>query len=125
MSTQRLDQFSNQRYLNLESYRKNGTPVATPLWFAVKDQRFFIYSIADAGKVKRIRNNPKVRIMPCDVRGKPKGEWVEANARVVDERGAALGHDLLNQKYRWMKRLGDAFSRFMGRQRVVIALDLI
>lgn len=125
MSTKKLEQFSNQRYLNLESYRKNGTPVATPLWFATENDTIYIYSRANAGKVKRIGNNPKVRIVPCDARGKPKGEWVDANALVLDERGAALGHELLNNKYRWMKRLGDAFSKLMGRQRVVIALDCL
>jgi uncharacterized protein len=49
--------------------------------------------------VKRIQNNPKVRIVPCDMRGKPKGEWVEVKARILDERGAEVGHKLLNKKY--------------------------
>lgn len=118
-------QFVNQRYLNMESYKKSGQPVATPLWFAEQDGTFYIYSVANAGKVKRIRNNPKVRIVPCDVRGKPKGEWVEARARILEERGAALGYRLLNEKYGWMKRIGDFFSRLRQRQKVVIALEII
>jgi uncharacterized protein len=125
MSTNSLTKFANQKYLNMETYRKTGKPVATPVWFAEENGTLYIYSLANAGKVKRIRNNPQVRIVPCDVRGKPNGEWVEVKARILDERGAALGHRLLNQKYGWMKRIGDAFSQLRQRRRVVIAMDLI
>jgi uncharacterized protein len=124
MSTKDLAQFANQKYLNMETYRKTGKPVATPLWFAEENGTFYIYSLANAGKVKRIRNNPNVRIVPCDMSGKPKGEWIGAKARILDQRGATLGHELLIKKYGWMKRIGDVFSKLMQRQRVVIALDL-
>jgi PPOX class probable F420-dependent enzyme len=125
MSPNRLTQFANQKYLNLETYRKTGKPVATPVWFAEENGIFYIYSLAHAGKVKRIRNHPRVRIVPCDVRGRPTGEWIEAKAQILDERGAALGHQLLNKKYGWMKRIGDAFSQLRQRQRVVIAIETV
>jgi PPOX class probable F420-dependent enzyme len=125
MSTNRLAAFAHETYLNLETYRKTGTPVATPVWFAEAHGTLYIYSRADAGKVKRIRQNPTVRIVPCDARGQRKGAWVEAKAWILDARGAALGHALLNQKYGWMKRIGDAFSWLRQRQRVVIAIDLV
>ena len=124
MSTNSFTQFVNQKYLNMETYRKTGKPVATPVWFAEANGTLYTYSLANAGKVKRIRNNPKVRIVPCDVRGKPKGEWVEAKGRILDEPGATRGHELLNKKYGWMKRIGNVFSKLMQRQRVVIALDI-
>jgi PPOX class probable F420-dependent enzyme len=125
MSTNGFTQFASQRYLNMETYKKTGEAVATPVWFAEENGTFYTYSLANAGKVKRIRNNPKVRIVPCDVRGKPKGEWVEAKARILDERGAALGHKFLNEKYGWMKRIGDAFSKLRKRQRVVISMRIV
>jgi PPOX class probable F420-dependent enzyme len=125
MSTNSLTQFANQKYLNMETYRKKGKPVATPVWVAEENGTLYIYSLGNAGKVKRIRHNPKVRIVPCDVRGSPKGEWIEVKARILDERGAALGHRLLNKKYGWIKKIGDAFSKLRHRQRVVIAMDLI
>ena len=65
--------------------------MATPVWFAEENGTLYMYSLAHAGKVKRIRNNPKVRIVPCDVRGKLKGEWVETKARILDERGPHWG----------------------------------
>jgi PPOX class probable F420-dependent enzyme len=125
MSTKGLAQFAHQKYLNMETYRKTGRPVATPLWFAEENGTLYIYSLANAGKVKRIRNNSNVRIVPCDFRGKPKGEWVEAKARILDERGAKFGHELLIKKYGWKKRIGDICSKLMQRQRVVIALDML
>jgi len=124
MSLHQLAQFAGQKYLNLETYQRNGRPVATPLWFAEEHGTFYIYSLAYAGKVKRIRRNPHVRIVPCDMRGNPKGGWVDATARMLDEDGAARGHQLLNQKYGWIKRVGHVVSRLRRRQRVVIALDV-
>ena len=125
MKDRRLSQFSNQNYLNLESYRKAGTAVTTPMWFAEQNGILYVYSLANAGKVKRIRNNPRVRVVPSDLRGKPKGEWVDAEARIMDSPGAARGHRLLNEKYGWMKRLGDVFSKLRKRERVVIAIEIV
>lgn len=69
-----LAQFDGARYLNLETYRRDGRAVRTPLWFAESGGLLYVYSLADAGKVKRMRNNPRVRLAPCDIRGKLKGE---------------------------------------------------
>ena len=117
-----LDQFEGQKYLSLESYRKDGRAVATPVWFAEEAGVFYIYSLADAGKVKRIRNTPRVRIAPCDVRGKLKGPSVDAEAHILDASGEEYGHTLLNQKYGLLKRIGDFFSRLRSRKRAVIAI---
>ena len=124
MSNEKLNQFAGQKYLNLETYRKNGEAVATPVWFAEDAGVLYIYSLANAGKVKRIRNNPRVRVMPCDVRGKPKGEWVEARARVLDDAGAERAHRLLDKKYGWMKKIGGLYSKLMKRERAAIAIEL-
>jgi hypothetical protein len=59
------------------------------------------------------------------VRGKPKSGGVEAKARILDERAATLGHELLNKRYGWMKGIADAFSKLRRRRKVVIALDII
>ena len=124
MSDEKLNQFAGQKYLNLETYRRNGEAVATPVWFAEDAGVLYIYSLANAGKVKRIRNNPRVRVMPCDVRGKPKGEWVEARARVLDDAGAERAHRLLDKKYGWMKKIGGLYSKLMKRERSAIAIEL-
>jgi PPOX class probable F420-dependent enzyme len=125
MSLNSLAAFAHQKYLSLETYRKTGTPVATPVWFAEAHGTLYVYSLANAGKVKRIRTNSQVRIVPCDIRGHPQGTWVDATARILDAGGAAYGHQLLNQKYGWIKRIGDLFSRLRQRARVVIAIDIV
>ena len=117
-----LDQFTNKKYLNLESFRKSGKAVATPVWFAEAGGELFIYSLADAGKVKRIRNNPRVRIVPCDMRGKPEGEWIEARARIITGAEADTANHLLTRKYGLLKRIGNLFSKIMNRKRDVIAI---
>lgn len=121
MSGGGLEQFKDEKYLNLETFRKNGTPVATPVWFAEERGTFYVYSRADAGKVKRIRNNPRVRVAPCDVRGKLKGDWVEATARIAPSEDRH-GHELLNKKYGWLKRIGDFFSRLRKTKQAIIAI---
>src|SRR5213592_1747771 len=103
MSSGKLSQFAGEKYLNLETCRKNGKAVATPVWFAEDNGVLYIYSLADAGKVKRIRNNSRVRIGPCDVRGKLKGPWDDAEALILDDSGAEFGHKLLNRKYGALK----------------------
>jgi PPOX class probable F420-dependent enzyme len=124
MSNEKISQFAGQKYLNVETYRKIGNAVATPVWFAEDAGVLYIYSLANAGKVKRIRNNPRVRVMPCDMRGKPKGEWVEARARILDAAGAERAHRLLDKKYGWMKKIGSLYSKLMKRERAAIAIEL-
>ena len=54
-----IGQFANAKYLNLETFRKTGVGVRTPVWFAQEADTFYVYTLPDAGKAKRIRNNPR------------------------------------------------------------------
>ena len=116
-------QFADAKYLNLETFRKTGVGVRTPVWFAQEGNSFYIYTLPNFGKTKRIRNNPKVRIAPCDMRGNLRGEWLDANARICDGSEAAHGQELLRRKYGLMKVIGDFFSRLRGRTQIVIAIQ--
>ena len=116
--------FANENYLNLETYKRDGTPVVTPVWFGEENAELYVYSLADAGKVKRIRNNPRVRVAPCDMRGKLKGEWVNGHARFLDGAEVEHANRLLDQKYGFMKRFGNLTSKLLGRKRTFIAIQL-
>ncbi len=120
-----FSQFASAKYLSLETFRKSGVGVRTPVWFAQLPGRpiFYLYSEADAGKVKRIRNNPEVRVAPCNFRGKVTGEWVHGRARICGAEEAAQGQQLLRSKY-WLKRIGDFFGRIMGHRNAVLAIEL-
>ena len=120
-------QFATAKYLSVETFRKSGVGVRTPVWFAadpVVPSTFYLYSEADAGKVKRIRNNPRVRVAPCDIRGKVQGAWVDAHARICQGAEATKGQELLKSKYGLMKRIGDFFSRLRGRTHTILAIHL-
>jgi uncharacterized protein len=124
MHSPHLTSFATQKYLNLESFKRDGTPVQTPVWFAEDQGVLYVYTLANAGKVKRIRRNPHIRIAACTMRGQVIGPWVEADATIVDATTAAHGHVLLRRKYGWRKGLGDLVSRLLHRERVVLALRL-
>ena len=119
--------FERHKYLNLETFRKNGQGVRTPVWFAGDPaggapQKLYVYSTADSGKAKRIRNNARVRLAPCDARGKLRGDWVEARAEIVTGAEAARGLRLLNRKYFPWKQLLNFFAMFSRNQRIVFAI---
>src|SRR5215472_6286552 len=118
--------FAGQKYLNLETFKKNGQGVKTPIWFAADPSRdltsdsarLFAYTIGNSGKVKRIRNNGSVRIAPCDMRGNVSGEWVEARAEIISGGDAEYGDRLLNKKYLPWKQLLNFFASFRRKGRV-------
>ncbi len=114
--------FAGQTYISLESFKKNGQGVAVPVWFAEEHGTLYVYSEAASGKVKRIRNNPRVRVAPCDMRGRLKGDWVEATARILEGGEARLADQLLNAKYGFQKRLLTFLARFRPRPRAYLAI---
>ena len=109
-------ELDRHRYVSLATFRKSGTPVATPVWFAAVDGRLYVVSAGNAGKVKRIRNASRARVAPSDVRGRVTGPWQEATARVItdplaiERAGAAL-----RAKYGWQVRILNFVSRLTGR----------
>jgi len=122
--------FAGHKYLNLETFKKSGEGVKTPVWFAAdpsasldsNDAKLYVYTIGVSGKVKRIRNNPRVKIAPCDMRGRVLGEWVEARVAIVTGEEAARGMRLLNKKYFPWKQMLNFFAMFRRRERTVFAI---
>ena len=122
--------FAGQKYLNLETFKKSGQGVKTPVWFAAdpsakldsNDAKLYVYTIGVSGKVKRIRNNPRVNIAPCNASGKVKGDWVPARAEILSGAEAQHGMQLLNKKYIPWKQLLDFFAMFRKRERTVFLL---
>lgn len=109
-----VDQFASAKYVSLTTFRKDGTPVATPVWLAVDGGELFIVSDADAWKVKRVRRTSRVTVVACDVRGRvaPDAVPVEGVARVLDEAGTQHVRRLIARKY-WMSRVGNWAARIL------------
>ncbi|MDA4125503.1 MAG: PPOX class F420-dependent oxidoreductase [Thaumarchaeota archaeon] len=79
-----MGQFSGRRYINLESYKKDGEPKLTPVQSLEHDGQIYVRTDPSTWKVKRIRRNPHVRVVPSDRNGKPAGSWAEGEARLLD-----------------------------------------
>ncbi|MET9929512.1 MULTISPECIES: PPOX class F420-dependent oxidoreductase [unclassified Streptomyces] len=91
------------RYVSLTTFRKNGTGVATPVWYAVEGSELYAWTRTDSWKVKRLRNDPRVVAAVCDVRGNvPEGAGrVTGEARLVTGEELRRVRKLLLRKYTW------------------------
>ena len=114
------------RYISLETFKKNGEGVRTPVWFAVDGPHLVVFTDGTSYKVKRIRRDPRARVAACDVRGNLRGPFYDAHAELLDPGpGEDRAYRALTQKYGWQKRLIDVFSALGGRigRRKVIRLS--
>ncbi|MFD5542923.1 PPOX class F420-dependent oxidoreductase [Streptomyces sp. NPDC127079] len=94
-----LDRLGAGKYLLVTSYRKDGTPVPTPVWVVRDGDTLGVWTAADSWKVKRIRRRPDVLVGPCDLRGRPTGDPVQATAELADPATTARYRDLVARKY--------------------------
>ena len=103
-----FDLLNDHNYMNLTTYRKNGTEVTRPVWFAKEDGALYFVSVEGSGKVKHIRNDANVFVSPSDARGNPLSEErIAGTARIYakGESTAAKANRALNQKYGIQKAL--------------------
>lgn len=100
-----LDRLAAEKYVLLTTFRKDGRAVPTPVWAARDGADLVVFTAPDAGKVKRIRRDGTVQVAPCDVRGRPKGDAVAGQARLLDEAGARHAIGLIGKKYGLLGRL--------------------
>lgn len=109
MSADKLAELAKHKYINLETYRKNGQPVSTPVWFMIDNNLVYVATSSDTGKAKRLRNNPAVRIAPSGFKGEPKGEWIGGKARFAEGAEAERAIQLRKKKYGLQARLAGMF----------------
>jgi PPOX class probable F420-dependent enzyme len=105
MDDTRLNRLGSGKYLLVTSYRKDGTPVATPVWVVLDGDGLGVWTAADSFKVKRIRRRADVLVGPCDLRGNPTGDQVPARAEIADATTTARYRDLIARKYGILGRL--------------------
>lgn len=110
------------KYINLETYRKNGQVVRTPVWFMISDGLIFVQTMKTTGKVKRIKNNPKIRIMPCGMRGESRGDWIEGQAKLADESETQKTIKLRQQKYGFRAKMLGIFMKKENLTGIVIQI---
>jgi PPOX class probable F420-dependent enzyme len=121
----KLELFQSQQYMNLETFRKSGEGVKTPVWFVQYNGELCFTTEPQSGKVKRIRRNPAVRVAPCTMDGTVTGTWFPATSRFMTPEEIKQVDKVYNKKYGVMKFLFSLPSLFRKKpERVFIALTL-
>jgi len=105
MSSDVITPFLDEKYLNLETYRKNNQAVRTPVWFVIDNGIIYVATPSTAGKIKRLTRSKNIRIVPSNMKGVPKGEWVDATAYFANESESSQAIKLRKKKYGIMAKL--------------------
>jgi PPOX class probable F420-dependent enzyme len=106
--------FARDEYINLETFKRDGAGVKTPVWAAPLDGTLVVVSAGTSYKVKRLRRDPRIRAAACDVRGRVRGAWRDGTGKVLAEPvDVARAQAALRRKYGWKVAIGDFFARIM------------
>lgn len=119
------ERFLGQKFITLETYAKDGKAIRTPVFVVEDGGRVYVRTDPRTGKVKRIMSNSRVRIVPSDGRGAPRGDWLEGEARLVGGPEAVRILELFKKKYGFFGMMTDSFNRLRGRKlTTVISITL-
>lgn len=110
--------------MNVETYRKTGVAVQTPVWFVVVNGELCFTTETRSGKVKRLRRNPKVRVAPCKVNGELLEDWHDGTARFLSGDEILVVEKMFSRKYGLQKYWFDLLGRLQRRERLFIAIQL-
>ena len=110
-----LKALSGHAYISLETFRKNGSGVKTPVWFARVDDFIVVYTMAQSYKVKRLRRNPGCRVAACNMNGREiLGDWFSGTATLLGESDSEreeVAYKALRRKYGVQKAIADIGAR--------------
>ena len=92
---------NKEKYVSLVTFRRDGTAVATAVWFAAMGDEFGVITETNVGKVKRIRNNARVTVQVCDMSGTVSSDApvLSATARLVTGEDAVRVRKAVGKKY--------------------------
>jgi hypothetical protein len=113
-----------QQFIALTTYRKAGAAVTTPVWFAHLGGRLYIWTGANSGKVKRLRNNPQVELAPSDAGGKPLGEKLAGRGRILPEVDWRAPLQAMQRKYGLQFWFFRTFARLRGGKSTFLEIEL-
>jgi hypothetical protein len=124
MPDSELDRLAAAKYLLVSTYRRTGVAVPTPVWHARDGDRLVVWTVTGSGKVKRLRNNPAVRLAPCTVRGRPTGPAVDGTGEILDAAGTDRARRLIAARYGVLGRVSMRLSLWRRGRDGTIALAL-
>jgi PPOX class probable F420-dependent enzyme len=109
-----------KKYAILETFKKSGEGVPTPVWFGLDGNHFYVSSERDVWKIKRIRNNPRVRVAPCNSRGKPLGPAISGTARIIEPADGARAEAAIAANYGTGRKVYEGMAGRLGVDQVYI-----
>jgi uncharacterized protein len=112
----------DEEFALLVTFRRSGEPVPTPVWFGLQDGRAYVESLVDAGKVKRLGHDRRVRVAPCTLRGKPKGPFTDGIGRIVGAAEEQNAEAALDLHYGLRRRLYVTLGNRLGVRSVYLEL---
>jgi hypothetical protein len=114
LTPEELEMYSKEKYLSLETYRKNNQPVKTPVGFVIKNDLIYVVTRDQTGKVKRLRNNQQIKIATCTIRGKVTGQWISGTAEILTDKETQDAVKWRDEKYGFMAKIAKFFSKNKG-----------
>lgn len=120
-----LTQLGAAQYISLETYKKNGDAVRTPVWVTQEGGKLYVITAGNSWKVKRIRNKPQVRLAKSNARGNVQGDWVAATARVLTDAAAvAQQGKRLAAKYGLIYQIFNIYLTITQRKRTSVVIEI-
>lgn len=119
-----IQNLESQKYISLETYKKNDQAVRTPVWFVIQNDLVYVITREKTGKVKRIKNNSHVKISTCTFSGKITGEWISGIAKKVLDKESKIAIELRKKKYGFKATIAQFASRGKGNL-VVFSIQLV
>jgi PPOX class probable F420-dependent enzyme len=110
------------KYINIQTYKKNGQAVSTPVWFISKDNKIYFRTSRKSGKFKRIKNNNNVKFALCNISGKIKGEWHNGLAK-IDPDINRLIFARINEKYGIFAHIMNVFYKIKKMEIIILYIE--
>jgi len=109
-----LNELEKEKYISLETYKRNNQPVKTPVWFVIKNDLIYVVTRDKTGKVKRLRNNQQVKIATCTIKGKITGQWISGTAKISTSEETTDVVKWRDRKYGLMAKIAKFLSKSKG-----------
>ena len=119
-------EMGDAQYINLETFKKDGTGVKTPVWVVKAADKLYVWTLGQSWKAKRIRHNSQVKICQSDARGTPQSNWVSGQAQILDEDDdMAIVRKKMVAKYGLMFRFFALMGRLRGDANNYITIEIV
>jgi PPOX class probable F420-dependent enzyme len=107
-----FDALTGHAHALLVTYKRDGTAVPAPVWFARDGERVYVWTEINAYKAKRLRRDPRALLAPCGPTGVPLGPPIAATGRVLeDPRDRDFAARVIRSQWGVAQRLFELLSR--------------